>query len=153
MSGVPTIARPGYVFVPLEPSVEPTPRWIRVRFGGETIADSRRALLLLQIGPGRLPTYYFPLADVRLDLLEPRATTSRCPLKGVARYWSARVGGRVVPDLAWGYPEPIAECPKIRGLICFYNERVDLSVDGEREPRPRTPWSEAYPDTAADEGA
>jgi uncharacterized protein (DUF427 family) len=251
----------GFVFPAT--SVEPTPRWIRVRFGGVTIADSKRALLLRQYSPGRLPTYYFPLADVRMDLLEPVSpaqqdgdserwtvrvgdrvaegaasmplapqgdlaalaghltfawdtmeawfeeeeeifvhardpyhrvdvlqssrhvqvmiagetiadthrpallfethlptryylpaedvrtellepsdTTSRCPFKGIASYWSARIGDRLVRDVAWSYPDPIPECPKIKGLLCFFNERVDLHIDGELQARPPTPWSD-----------
>jgi uncharacterized protein (DUF427 family) len=248
------------------PSVEPSPRWIRVRFGGEVVADSRRTLLLRQYGPEGLPTYYFPQADVRMDLLdaatsapdasapggrafhtlrvgdrvaenaawiytEPPARLdalaghvsfawsrmdgwyeeeeeifvhardphtrvdvlqsarhvqvmidgevvaesrhpvalfetglpvryylspedvrqdllertglkTQCPYKGIASYWSARVGGRIVKNIVWSYPDPIPECPKIRGLMCFFNERVDLYVDGELQPRPHTPWSE-----------
>lgn len=238
------------------PKVEPTSRWIRVRFGGEWIADSRRALLVIQYaGKGRLPTYFVPLADVhsgalvdprdhpdgttswdlragdhradqaawaweqpaeladhvtfswdavdwheedeqvyvhardphkrvdvvrssrhvrveidghtlaettrpsllfetwlpdryyipaddvRMELLEPSAATSRCPYKGVARYWSARIGDQLVPDVVWSYPEPILENPKIRDLLCFFNERVDLTVDGRPQERPRTYWS------------
>ncbi|MFQ5693931.1 MAG: DUF427 domain-containing protein [Nitrospinota bacterium] len=83
-----------------------------------------------------------PPEDVRTDLLEPSATVSRCPYKGAARYWSIRVGDRVVEDIVWSYPDPIPECPKIKDLFCFFNERVDaLYVDGERLPAPRTPWS------------
>src|SRR4029453_7613175 len=55
------------------PEVEPTARWIRVRFGGQVIADSRQALLLRQYAPDRMPTYYFPQADVRMETLPPRA--------------------------------------------------------------------------------
>jgi uncharacterized protein (DUF427 family) len=53
--------------------VEPSPRWVRVKFGGEIVADSKRVLLFRQYGPGRLPTYYFPREDVRMDVLEPAA--------------------------------------------------------------------------------
>ena len=244
-------------------SVEPSPRWVRVKFGGAVIADSKRVLLLRQYGPGRLPTYYFPRADVRTDalipaasarsdgdvaywtvrvadqvaehaawtylapppelaalqdyisfewdkmeawfeeeeevfvhardtyhrvdvvrssrhvrlviagttvaetqrpsllfettlptryyipredvrmeLLEPTSLRTRCPYKGLASYWSAKIGDHVSRNVAWSYPDPIAENPKIKGLICFFNERVDLYVDGELQPCPRTPWSE-----------
>ena len=64
-------------------------------------------------------------------------TVTRCPYKGQARFW-ALPGGR---DLAWSYPEPIPECPRIAGLVAFFNEHVDLTVDGEPQPRPFTPWS------------
>lgn len=221
--------------------VEPTPRWVRVRAGGEWVADSRRALLLAWYGPGRLPTYcipaedvrtellrglgdaaiqlqdlpapieaangmwtftwdgrvqwfeeamevfvhakdpskrvdvlpsdrhvrvevagevvaqsrrphalfelplptrwYLPVEDVRMDLLEPSDTVTQCPYKGTARYWSVRAGGQLHRDLAWSYPDPIPENPRIAGLISFFNERVDLTIDGELQPKPMTPWS------------
>jgi uncharacterized protein (DUF427 family) len=78
---------------------------------------------------------------VRWDLLEPSARRTGCPYKGQAVYWSARIGDRVLDDLAWSYLDPIPEMPRIRGRIAFFSERVDLFVDGERQERPRTPWS------------
>lgn len=114
-------------------------RRVRVELDGQLLAESSRPRLLFE---PPLPTrYYLPKQDVRPDLLEPSATTSRCPYKGVASYWSVRVGDRVVPDLVWGYPSPILECAKIENLLCFFNEQVDLFVDGELQPRPSTPWS------------
>jgi uncharacterized protein (DUF427 family) len=114
-------------------------RRVQVSVGGELVADSVRPLLLLET---TLPVrYYLPFADVRTGLLEPSDTVTACPYKGTARYWSVRVGDAVVPDAAWSYPEPIPENPKIRDLLCFYNERVDLVVDGEKLERPRTYWS------------
>ena len=81
-----------------------------------------------------------PKLDVRMDLLEPTQTISRCPYKGVASYWSARAGAH--PDIAWSYKSPIPECPKIENLLCFYDEKVDaVYVDGELQPKPVTPWS------------
>jgi uncharacterized protein (DUF427 family) len=114
-------------------------RHVRVEIDGETVAESRRPRLLFETG---LPTrYYLPQADVRMDLLEPTATTTRCPYKGEAVYWSARVGGNLRQEVVWSYPFPIPECPKIERLLAFFNERVDLYVDGELQPRPKTPWS------------
>jgi uncharacterized protein (DUF427 family) len=78
-----------------------------------------------------------------MELLEPTATTSACPYKGVASYWSVHAGGAIHADLAWSYKLPIPECPKIENLIAFFNERVDIEVDGERQERPITPWSQA----------
>ena len=244
------------------PLVEPTPRWVRVKFGGDIIADSRRVLLLRQYGPGRLPTYFFPLQDVqqealtpgsppepdgevvfwsvqaggeeaqnaawayrdpagpladlrdhisfswrkmdawyeedeqvfvhardpykrvdvmassrrvrievegqiiaessrpfllfethlptryylpqedvRMDLLKPSDLVTRCPYKGSAVYWNLKLGDRAWPNIVWSYPEPIPENPKIRKLMCFFNEQIDLYVDGELQERPLTPWS------------
>jgi uncharacterized protein (DUF427 family) len=116
-------------------------RHVRVVVGGEVLAETRRPSLLFETG---LPTrYYLPKADVRMDLLVPSATETRCPYKGVARYYSARAGTTLVRDIAWYYQHPIPECSKIENLVCFFNERVDaLYVDGEREVRPRTRWSD-----------
>jgi len=115
-------------------------RHVRVVVSGQTVAETHRPTLLFETG---LPTrYYIPRLDVRLDLMRPTQTISRCPYKGKATYWSVQVGEAVAPDIAWSYEAPIPECPKIEHLICFLNERVDaLYVDGELMPRPRTPWS------------
>lgn len=252
----------GRAFGPPSPFVEPTERWVRVRFGGQIIADSRRALLLIQYGPGGMPTYYFPQADVqmaalepsteaqattdrayyrvrvednvaergawimrdpapalaalqgyvsfnweamdawyeeaeeifvhardphgrvdvvassrhvrvvidgetvadthhpsllfetrlptryyipqedvRMDLLDPTHLTTRCPYKGVANYWTVRLGDSPARNVVWSYADPIPECPKIKGLFCFFNEHVDLYVDDVLQERPQTPWS------------
>jgi uncharacterized protein (DUF427 family) len=110
-------------------------RTVEVYVEGEKIAHSVRPLLLFET---HLPVrYYLPFADVRAELLTASETTSRCPYKGRARYWSHPK----VADVAWSYPDPIPENPRIRDLICFFNERVDLVIDGEPQPRPTTPWS------------
>jgi uncharacterized protein (DUF427 family) len=66
---------------------------------------------------------------------------SRCPYKGTASYLSVRAGGALHTDIAWTYADPVPECPRIAGLIAFFNERVDLVIDDVRVERPRTPWS------------
>ncbi|MBV9173978.1 MAG: DUF427 domain-containing protein [Chloroflexi bacterium] len=76
-----------------------------------------------------------------MDLLQPTNTQTQCPYKGRAVYWSIRAGGEVRKDLVWSYPFPIPECPKIENLMAFYNEKVDIIVDGELQERPRTRWS------------
>jgi uncharacterized protein (DUF427 family) len=115
-------------------------RHVRVEIAGTTVAETRRPVLLFETG---LPTrYYIPQEDVRMDLLEPTSQTTRCPYKGVASYWSAQVGDRVANNVVWSYAAPIPECPKIAGLLCFFNERVELYVDGELQPRPLTPWAD-----------
>jgi len=120
---------------------------VQVYVDGEPVADSVRPLLLFETF---LPTrYYLPFADVRTELLEPSDTVSICPYKGQARYWSLRVGQTFVPDAVWSYPDPIPENPKIRDLLCFFNERVDLVVDGQALARPETFWS-AAPKSDAD---
>ena len=123
-------------------------RHVRVILGGETVADTKRARFLFET---RLPTrYYIPQEDVRMDLLVPSDKTTACPYKGKARYWSARIGDEMFPDIVWSYPDPIAECPKIKGYLCFFNELVDeISVDGAIVPRPVTSWSKDWKEKAA----
>lgn len=115
-------------------------RHVRVMVGGEALGDTRRPRLLFETGhPVR---YYIPTEDVRMDLLEPTVTASRCPYKGIASYWSATIGDRVFPDIAWSYLDTIPECPKIGGLICFFQERgAAIWLDGEQIPVPKTRWS------------
>jgi uncharacterized protein (DUF427 family) len=114
-------------------------RHVRVELDGQTVAESRRPLLLLETGlPAR---WYLPRADVRQHLLRPSDTVTACPYKGRATYVSVDTGEALHTDIAWIYPAPIPECPKIEQAICFFNERVDLFVDGEHQPRPTTKWS------------
>ena len=114
-------------------------RRVQVRIAGELVADSVRPLMLVET---HLPVrYYLPFDDVRTDLLEASDTVTACPYKGTARYWSVRVGDTVVEDAAWSYPDPIPENPKIKDLLCFFNERVDLVIDGRPVERPVTQWS------------
>ena len=115
-------------------------RHVRVIVSGETVAETRNAKLLFETG---LPTrYYFPKQDVRMDLLESSTLKTRCPYKGIASYWSVKIGDQIVKDIIWEYPNPVVECPKIKDLLCFYNERVEaIYVDDELAPKPKTPWS------------
>lgn len=121
--------------------LEPTPKRVRVEVGGETIADSRRAMMLHE--SGLQPIYYFPPDDVRADLLEPSDRHTHCPKKGDASYYTIRVGDRVVKNGAWYYPEPIPDAPPaLEGLIAFYFDRMDrwLEEDEEIGVHPRDPY-------------
>ncbi len=114
-------------------------RHVAVRLNGELLAESPRPTLLFETG---LPVrYYLPEEDVRRHLLVPSKSQSRCPYKGIASYWSVKDGEETATDLVWSYPRPMAAVADIAGLLCFYNERVDLTVDGELQPRPRTPFA------------
>lgn len=117
-------------------------RHVRVILGGTVVADTSRPRLLFETS---LPTrYYIPKLDVRMDLLRPSETTTGCPYKGRASYWHAEINGHTFEDIAWCYPTPIPECPKIENLVAFFNERVDaIEVDGEIQPVPKTPWSKS----------
>lgn len=117
----------------------PSSRRVRVEIDGVTVADTTNASFLFETG---LPTrYYLPKTDVRMDLLTPTDTTTSCPYKGTARYWSATVNGETYEDVVWGYDSPLPESQKITGLVSFYNEKVDVFVDEEREERPKTKFS------------
>src|SRR4051812_30489410 len=98
------------------PAVEPTARWIRVQFGGMKVADSKRALLLIQYGPGGLPTYYFPQADVRMDLLEPVAPEQPTDDK---LYYRINVGDHVADRAAWVYQNPPHELAALKEYVSF----------------------------------
>lgn len=115
---------------------QPSSRRVIVEVHGTVLADSRRPTILYETGLP--PRYYIPHDDVRMDLLTRTETTSGCPYKGFAHYWNVTVDGRVHPDLAWGYADPLPESSPIKGLVCFYNEQVDLIVDGERQPIPKS---------------
>ena len=115
-------------------------RPVKVVLGGLTVAESVNAVYLFETG---MPTrYYIPAPDVRLDLLIKSDTSTRCPYKGIADYWSADINGSVFEDILWRYSEPLAECAKIKGLYCFYNENVDeLLIAGVAVDPPVTKWT------------
>jgi uncharacterized protein (DUF427 family) len=116
-----------------------TSRPVRVSVDGEVVAESSRAVALFE--SGLPPRFYLPAEDVRMDLLEPSERRTRCAYKGVASYWHVQAGATLHEDLAWTYTEPEREGEAIRDLICFFNERVDLEVDGLAQERPETQWS------------
>jgi uncharacterized protein (DUF427 family) len=120
-------------------SITPADLHVEIIVSGEKVADSDRPVLLDETG---LPTrYYLPREHVRTDLLTPTNRETTCPFKGEASYWSLEVGDDVHEDIVWSYETPIPEAEGITGLMSFYNERVDLVVDGEKQPRPETPYS------------
>jgi len=110
-------------------------RHVTVEAGGELVAESSRPSLLFE--PPLPVRYYLPPEDVRLDRLPPSDTRTTCAYKGHARYLS--LPGE--PDVAWTYPSPLREAAEVTDRIAFFNERVDLRVDGELLGRPVTPWS------------
>lgn len=114
-----------------EVAIEPCPKWVRVYLGGEAVADSRRVVLMHE--RGHLPVYYFPLEDVREELLEASDKNYHCPRKGDARFWSVRAGDRFARDAAWNYPEPIDSCPDIGGLVAFDWAMMDAWFEEDEE--------------------
>jgi uncharacterized protein (DUF427 family) len=113
-------------------------RHVRVEIDGEVVADSDRTHALFETG---LPTrWYFPPDAVRQDLLVASGTRTVCAYKGIASYRSVRTAAGTADDVAWYYPEPRDDALRVRDHVCFFNERVDLYVDGELQERPDTPW-------------
>jgi uncharacterized protein (DUF427 family) len=108
-------------------------RHVRVEVEGVTVAQSPSPRLLFETG--LRVRYYLPKPHVRLDLLELSETVTHCPYKGRAQSWSVRIGEHLHQDLAWSYPAPLPESQKVAGLIAFYDEKVDLFVDGVRQER------------------
>jgi len=104
------------------------------------LAESSSPVLVFETG---LPTrYYFNRTEVNFEYLLPSATVTSCPYKGqTSGYWSVRAGQAVHPDLAWAYDFPTRQLLPIAGLIAFYNEKVDVTIGGQRLERPVTHFS------------
>jgi uncharacterized protein (DUF427 family) len=116
-------------------------RHVEIAIDGHVLASSRRAIVLDETGLP--PRHYFPRDDVRLELLQPTTTETVCPFKGQASYWSAEIDGNTLSDVAWSYASPIDGMEGITELICFYSERTDMTIDGELQERPDSPWSKS----------
>ncbi len=121
-----------------------TDRHIRVSAGGELLAETDDALALFE--SNLPPRWYIPREDIVAEL-QPSDTVTRCPYKGTASYFSVNPGGgngqagAEGKDLIWYYTHPLPEVGRIAGLLCFFNEKVDIELDGELQERPESPWS------------
>lgn len=104
-------------------------RHVRVTVDGKVIAESERPKMLFETSLP--PRYYLPPEDVRTDLLSRSDTESVCPYKGHATHWTLKRGSEDIADVAWSYPEPLPEASSVPGYICFYDDKVDVEVDGE----------------------
>jgi len=113
---------PGYVV-----ELDPSPRRVRAVIDGETIADSTRMTLMRETR--HLPVYYFPMADVRMDLMARTGHGTHCPFKGEASYWTLRVGERVEANAVWSYEDPFPEVAGLKDHIAFYADRVQWERD------------------------
>jgi uncharacterized protein (DUF427 family) len=117
----------------------PSSRRVRVEVDGVTMADSTNGMFLFETA---LPTrLYLPQSDVRMDMLTPTEKVTACPYKGTARYWSVTTPTATHPDLVWGYDEPLPESERIAGMVCFYNEKVDIYLDEVLQERPKTKFA------------
>jgi uncharacterized protein (DUF427 family) len=112
-------------------------RHVRVALDGVTLAETTSPVLLFETG---LPTrYYINRTDVDFTHLAASDTVTACPYKGrTTGYWSVRTADGLHQDLAWSYDFPTASLTSITGLIAFYNEKLDIFVDGVELPRPVT---------------
>ena len=120
---------------PRPPRVESVAARVRVVFAGEVVADSARALRVVETASP--PCYYLPPADVRLDLLEASGRRTLCEWKGESRYRTVRVGDHVAEDAAWSYPEPWSGFEAIRDHWAFFAGPMDACYVGEHRVRPQ----------------
>lgn len=121
--------------------LEDSPRRIRARLGTETVVDSRHAKLLHE--HGHVPVYYFPEADVRMELLEATDHSTRCPWKGQASHWSIRVGDQLAENAVWSYPDPLDDAPPIAGHYACHWGAMDewLEEDEQAVVHARDPYT------------
>ena len=119
---------------PRPPRIEPDSRVVRVVHGGETIAESRRAVRILETASP--PTFYIPPDDVRTELLEQGSGASLCEWKGSSTYWSLRTEGGTLPNAGWSYENPFPEFATIRGYLSFYPSKLECYV-AEHRARPQ----------------
>ncbi|WP_163874896.1 DUF427 domain-containing protein [Paenibacillus favisporus] len=110
---------------------EISPRWIRVKFGDTYVGNSKRVLVVTETG--KLPVYYFPLEDVRSELLIRSIHTEVDPHKGEAQYWHVDIGDRIIENAAWSYASPIAESTLLDGYISFVWRKADAWYEEEEE--------------------
>lgn len=120
-------------------------RQVRIELDRIVLAASPATVMVFETG---LPTrYYFDRSAVDFEHLVPVDTVTACPYKGVtSEYWSVRAGDALHPDVAWSYDFPTRQLLPIAGLVAFYNERVDVIVDGTRLDRPTTHFSRTSSD-------
>lgn len=109
----------------------PSPKRVRAFFGGQSVVDSKRTMLLRD--PGRLPLYYFPKEDIRVDLLVPSDHVTSLPSRGVASHWSVQVGDQIAEDSVWGYSEPPKKGPDLRGYLAFEWNAMDAWFEEDEE--------------------
>lgn len=127
---IPTAGQESVWDYPRPPRVEPVTARITIRLGGETIADTREAVRVLETS--HPPVYYLPFADVVRDALVPAPGSSFCEFKGAARYFDVRGGDTVAPGAGWAYPQPSPGFEMLADRVAVYATHMDeCTVDGE----------------------
>jgi uncharacterized protein (DUF427 family) len=115
-----------------------TSRHVEVTINGELIADTTKAVMLLETGqPHR---YYIPKSDIRMELLRATDRVMKSPYKGAATYYDVEAGGTTAELVAWCYEDATEESAKISGHICFPQGKVQMSVDGVLQEKPKSRW-------------
>ncbi|KAJ3770586.1 DUF427-domain-containing protein [Lentinula raphanica] len=111
-------------------------RHIRVEVNGVEVANTYKPRLLFETN---LPVRtYIPQTDCKLEFLVPSDLQTACPYKGVAEYYHVRTADVGADNVVWWYQNPTLECAAIKGYYAFYDEKVDIWVDGEKQARPKT---------------
>lgn len=116
-----------------------SPKWVRAFLAGEAVVDSKRACLLREGGP---PKYYFPLEDVRMDLLRPSGRKANSPDKGEATWWTIQVNGKTAENAAWSFATPLPEASFLKGYISFEWNAMNAWFEEKEEVfvHPRDPF-------------
>lgn len=110
-------------------TIAPNDVHVEIRLGGELLASTDQPVLLDETG---LPTrYYLSRHDVKMERLRPTSFHTTCPFKGEASYWSVDADGETHDGIAWSYETPIPAAAGITGLLSFYPDRVQITVDGQ----------------------
>ena len=120
--------------------IEPSPARIRVLVGDTVLADSQKAVAVTETR--HRPVWYLPREDVIENLLSATDTSTHCPFKGDASYWSVTTEDGTLDDVMWSYLTPYDECLALQGYVSFYTDRVTLEIDGELQAKVGPGWTQ-----------
>ena len=118
---------------PRPPVVEKVSKHVRVIFNGEVIADTNRAVRVLETS--HPPTYYIPQNDIKMKYLSQTQRTTMCEFKGRAAYWTVRVGDEEVANAGWSYPNPVRGYEALKDFITFYPSKMEACFVGDERVR------------------
>jgi len=107
-------------------TLEQSQNRIQVIANGEMVAESNRAIVVLERGHG--PVIYLPPEDVSRALFKRTGHSTRCPFKGDATYWTISAGGQEIENAAWSYEDPIPQVAQLKGYFSFYTDKVDVQT-------------------------
>ncbi len=123
-----------------EVHIEPEPAHIRVLVGDTVVADTQNAVAVTETR--HRPVLYLPREDLEESLLSATETTTHCPFKGDASYWSVTTSEGTLIDVMWSYLTPFDECLPLQGYVSFYTDRVQLEIDGELQAKVGPGWTQ-----------